>query len=333
MVRNLRLLIVGFGAVGQALAEQLQRRRGELRERIGNVSVVGVCDSRGSVVDPRGLDLQKLIRIKRDSGAVGERGTPDALSLMGEVKADVLVELASAGGLDGEPGLSRIRKALDQGMHVVSSNKMPLAVAYESLTETAKARGLILRYGACVGGGVSVIEFGEACAASESVTRIDGVLNATTNYILTQMEQGKKTFEEALGQAQRAGFAEADPSLDIDGFDAACKIVIIGNTVLGRRFTLKGVTEVSGIRGVTQGQIEATRGRGRRLRLVATADETARVGLVELPEKDRLVVDGASHAVRFQTSLGDRFVGGEGAGGISTSSAVLRDITYVGGAI
>ena len=329
MDRELRLLVAGFGSVGQALGQQLAERRDELNERIGGVSVVGVADRKSSATNLKGLDLEELITSKQRSGMVGKPGTPDALALIGGVDADIYVELASAGGQDGEPGLSRIKRALARGMHVVSANKMPLAVSYASLTEEARRKRLQLRYGACVGGGVPVIELGEACAASETITRIDGVLNATSNYILTKMEQDRQSFETALAEAQAAGFAETDPSLDIDGVDAACKIVILGNHVLRRSFTLKDVKELVGIRGITAAQVEAARTRGKRIRMVATAESSPRVGVIELDETDPLVVNGASHSVRFRTSHGDKFVGGVGAGGPSTSAAVLRDIIHV----
>lgn len=331
MVREIRLIIVGFGTVGQALAEELERRREELKERIGGVAVVAVADSRSSTVNQDGLDLGKLIETKQRSGAVGKAGTPGALELINGEEADILVEVASAGGTDGEPGLSRISRALENGLHVVSSNKMPLAVSYERLFRKARSKGLEIRHGACVGAGIPIIEFGEALAASETVTRIDGVLNATSNYVLTNMEREGLSMEESLKRAKSAGYAEANPSLDIDGVDAACKIVILGNAVLGRRFTLRDVREMSGIRRVTEEQVERAKRRNRRIRMIATVDDAPRVGIVELPGKDPLSIEGPSHVARFRcVPSGDRFVGGEGAGGRSTSLAVLRDIIREG---
>lgn len=331
MAREIRLFIVGFGTVGQALAEQLERRQEELKERVGGVTVVAVADSRSSTTNQNGLDLKKLIKKKRRTGAVGVDGTPGALELLDGTEADILVEVAPAGGTDGEPGLSRILRALKNGLNVVSSNKMPLAVAYGPLFRRAREKGLQIRHGACVGAGIPMIEFGKALAMSETVTRIDGVLNATSNYILTNMEREGLSMEKSLERAKRAGYAEADPSLDIDGVDAACKIVILGNDVLGRNFTLKDVKEMSGIREVSREQMEAAKRREKRIRMVATVDDTPRVGIAEVPENDPLAVEGPSHAVRFRCfPSGDRFTGGEGAGGQSTSLAVLRDIISVG---
>jgi homoserine dehydrogenase len=292
--------------------------------------VVAVADSKSSASDNRGLDLARVIGLKKKTGAVGKRGTPSPLELISEVDANVLVELAPAGGLDGEPGLSRISRALNRGMHVVTANKMPLAVAYASLSAKAKRQRRALRYSACVGGGIPIFEFADACTASDSVVRIDGVLNATSNYILTKMEQDGADMKETLEEAQRAGFAEADPSLDIKGVDAACKIVILGNHVLRGNFSLKDVKEMNGIEEVTSARISEAKSRGKKIRMIASVDATPRVQLTEISRSDPLAVDGPTNAVKFRCKAsGERYVGGTGAGGVTTSFAVLRDILAI----
>ena len=331
MARALRLILVGFGTVGQTLARQLLARRDEISRRVGRVLVVGVADSRSSASNREGVDLAKVIRSKKRTGRVGELGTPEALELIREGDADVLVELASAGGTDGEPGLSRIGRALNSGMHVVSSNKMPLAVAYAFLMGRARGRDLALKYGACVGGGIPFFEFADACTAADSIRRIDGVLNATSTYVLTRMEQKGISMDEALAEAQGLGYAETDPSMDIGGVDAACKIVILGNHILGKSFSLKDVKGMDGIAEVTAARVGATKTRKKKIRMVATVDTTPRVSLAELPQTDPLAVDGPVQAAKFQcVSSGAKFIGGEGAGGLSTSLAVLRDVLAIG---
>ena len=316
--------------MGQALAGQLQQRRDDPGARGGRILVVGIGGSTSSVINQNGVDLPKAIKSKKKTGAVGNDKKASALDLIRESEADVLIELASAGGQDGEPGLSRIVQALDHGMDVVTSNKMPLAVAYSSLLGRAKAKKKALKYGACVGAGIPVFEFADACMAVDHVERVDGVLNATSNYVLTKMEQDRVSLKQALKEAQEAGFAEADPSLNIRGVDAAAKAVILGNHVLGKNFALKDVKEMVGIDGVTANRIDAAKARGMKVRMIATIDEVPRVNLAELPVGDPLALDGASHAVRFRcTESGDRYVGGEGAGGLKTSLAVLRDIFAV----
>jgi homoserine dehydrogenase len=328
--RDLRLLIVGFGSVGQALAHQLQIRREEPRGGEGRILVVGIADSTSSVYSSDGVDVSLAINLKKETGAVGKKGSRSSIELVREADADVLVELASAGGQDGEPGLSRIIQALDHGMDVVTSNKMPLAVAYSSLLGRARSKKRMIKYGACVGAGIPVFEFADACMASDRVEKVEGVLNATSNFILTKMEQHGVGLNEALREAQNAGYAEADPSLDLRGVDAAAKAVILGNHVLGRSFALKDVKELVGIGGVTQDRIGAAKTRGVKVRMIASVDKVPRVNLAELPMGDPLAVDGAGHAVKFRCAAsGDRYVGGEGAGGLKTSLAVFRDILAV----
>ena len=330
MARDLTLIIVGFGAVGQALAHKIQLSHGDVGVGGQRVRVVGIADSKSSVFSRDGLDLGKMVDLKKKEGAVGKIGSPSGFEMIGKADADVLVELASAGGQDGEPGLSRMLEALDRGMHVVSSNKMPLAVAYSSLMKKAGAEQRMLRYGACVGAGIPVLEFADACMASDQVRTIRGVLNATSNYIVTKMEVDGTSFERALHDAQTAGFAEADPSLDIKGVDAACKAVILGNHVLGRNFVLKDVKELDGIDGVSPQQIKEAKAGAKKIRMVATVDRVPRITLVELPYDDPLAVDGARNAVVFHCEIsGDRYIGGEGAGGPKTSQAVFRDIRAI----
>ena len=332
MARDLRLFLVGFGVVGQALASLLLTRQEEIKRRIGQgLTVVGVVDSKSSVSDGEGLDLSKVLSIKKAKGSVGDQGTSSAVELLPAVEADIIAELTPAGDSRAEPGLTHMKKALNSGMHVVTSNKMPLALAYTELLKKAKARNLMIKYGACVGAGIPVLEFGDACAVSDHVVRIDGVLNATSNYILTKIEEKGVNFRDALAEAGKAGFAEADPTLDIEGVDAACKIVILANHVLGRDFSLKDVKVMEGIGGVTAPQVESARKRASKIRMVASVEDAPEVRVLELSETDPLAVDGARNAVKFKCkNSGDRVVMGEAAGGATTSTAVLRDILAVG---
>jgi homoserine dehydrogenase len=179
---------------------------------------------------------------------------------------------------------------------------------------------------ACVGGGLPVLEFGKECAKAEPVDRIQGVVNATTNYILSEMEKGVR-YGEALKRAQGLGYAEPDPSFDVDGLDSACKIVILANHVMGTEFRLKDVKPLKGIRGVTQAVVDKAKRDGRALRLVATAARSPRVSPVEVGERSPLAAKGRSHAVVFHCRYsGERTIMGSGAGSVTTSLGVLRDL-------
>ncbi|HYB45585.1 MAG TPA: homoserine dehydrogenase [Nitrososphaerales archaeon] len=320
----MRLVLVGLGVVGSGLAEQLSSRSKELRSRGLDFRIVAAADSRGSVEDKRGLDVAELLARKKRTGSVGEgdRGTAEMIR---DADADVVVEL-TPGTTSGEPALSHMKAALRSSKSVVTANKMPLALHYGELLAEARRRSVRIMYGACVGGGLPVLEFGRTCAAAEPVERIDGVLNATTNFVLSEMEKGGD-YARALKAAQDLGYAEPDPSFDVRGLDAACKIVILADHVMGKRFRLADVKPLTGIEGVSASRVSSARKRGKALRLVARAGSSPSVGPEEVSVQSPLAATGRSHAVVFHCrQSGDRTVTGSGAGSVTTSLGVLRDL-------
>ena len=333
MVRDIRIALLGFGFVGGTLSRMLATRQEELRRHSGfGITVVAVADSRSAAVDDHGLNLRTILARKRRSGAVGAMSEPvDGPRLIEEVRADAVVELTPGNSSTGQPGLSHFEATLNSGKHLVTANKTSLALDYPRLLRLAKNRGLKLKYGACVGGGLPVLEFGESCSVPEPVTKIEGVLNATSNFILSRMEQRGISFADALKEAQTLGYAEADPSLDIDGFDSACKMVIIANHVLGTAFTLRNVRPIHGIRAVTPEQVREAGARGKRIRMIALAQKHAEVSVTAVRRDDELAVEGPSAAVKFHCRYsGARTISGMGAGGVTTSIAILRDLISLG---
>jgi homoserine dehydrogenase len=330
--KDLKIIQIGFGAVGHSLSMTLAMEGAELRAKHGfGIATVAIADSSSSVVDTHGVKLNSVLRRKARTGRVGETNGPPVVDLIEQVKADVVVELTPASPAKGEPSLSHIRGALGSGKHVVTTNKVPLALHYRALVEQASKSGLLLKYGGCVGGGLPALEFGESCALADHVIKIDGVLNATSNFILSEMSNSRGSFSEALKTAQREGYAEADPSLDVGGFDAACKIVILTNHVLRKGYRLGDADPVQGIDRLTGSALRKAEGRGMTLRMIATSEPHPQVRVVEIPRDDDLAVQGASSAIRFQCEKsGPRTISGPGAGGRSTSTAVLRDLVRVG---
>lgn len=327
MSREIRAIVIGLGTVGTSLAQRI------LTERYAyGIRVVAAMDSKGAAVDEKGLDLRRVLLRKRRTGTVGDDAEhAGPLAVIKEVDADVLVELTAANPVDAEPALSHISAALATGKDVVTANKMPLALRYRGLLADARRRGRVLRYSACVGGGLPVIDLGDLLAQADEVTAIDGVLNATSNFILSEMEERRVGFESALGEARRLGYAEVDPGLDIDGVDAACKMVILANHVLGRSFTLGSVRPLEGIRGMSRARMEKARREGKRLRMVASADDGVSVNVEEVVETDPLCISGTDNAVRFGCKLsGPRVIQGPAGGGAATSTAVLRDLLAIG---
>jgi len=320
----LRIVLVGQGVVGRGLADQLTGRRRELRARGLDLKVVAAVDSKGAVVDSGGIDLARLLSSKKKTGRIGP-GNSSALEVIRSVDADALVEL-TPGTQTGEPALSHIRAALKSSKSVVTANKMPLALHYVELLRDAEKRGLKILYGACVGGGLPVLDFGTACAAAEPVDLIEGVVNATTSFILTEMERGQP-FGKVLRKSQKLGYAEPDPSFDIEGVDAACKVVILANHVMGKQFRLKDVKPMTGIAGVTSDEAASAMRKGKPLRLLARAGRSLSVRLAGVEKGSPLAVQGRSHAVVFHCRYsGERAITGRGAGSVTTSLGVLRDL-------
>jgi len=327
----LRIILVGFGVVGRALASVLATRRGELKARGLGFELVAAVDSRSAAFDAKGLDPARLLQRKKTTGRVGDIGL-SAKDVIRQVESDVIVEV-TPGSVDGEPALSHIREALRASRDVVTANKMPLALHYFGLLGEARRRNSRILYSACVGGGIPILEFGRDCAKVEPVDRIEGVLNATTNFILTRMGEGR-SYRAALRDAQKLGFAEADASMDIDGVDAACKIVIVANHVMENTATLGDVRPLEGIRGVNQTILKRTMGRGKVIRLVASAGKSLAVRVAEVDRSDPLAVMGASNAVVYHCRYsGERVISGRAAGGTTTSLAVLRDLIALAGRV
>jgi homoserine dehydrogenase len=265
--------------------------------------------------------------MKQRQGIVGTGKTLSATEVISDMESDVVVELTPANSVTAEPGLSHIRSALAAGRNVVSASKMPLALHFGELTSTARSRHVLLKYGACVGSGLPVLEFGEICVTAESILKIEGVLNATTNFVLSGMEATGNGFTEALQQARRLGYTEANAQLDLEGIDAAAKLVVLVNHLLGTKLVLKDVRPVEGISELTGARIKKAWKRERRIRSLATYDKKAQVRIVELDKGNALCVSGAWNAVKFQCAeSGERMVMGPAAGGSTAARAVLRDL-------
>jgi len=333
-VVELRIILVGFGVVGQSLARIFLQRRPELVRSYGfNPKLVAVVDKGGAAVNMRGLDLEEILSLKVKEGTVAASrdGRPDlsALEVIESVEAEVMVEVTPTNIKDGEPGLSHIKSAFRTGKSVVTTNKGPLALALPALTELAEYNGVHLRFSGTVGAGTPVLDLAKKCLLGDRIISIRGVLNGTTNYILTEMEEKHISFHQALKDAQRLGYAEANPSMDVDGLDTACKIVIMANWIMGRKVTLKDV-KIEGIRNVTREDLEEASRRGRTIRLLGFIDKDLKVAPTEISKGDPLAVKGVLNAVTFTSEFtGEETIIGRGAGGMATASAVLRDLINI----
>jgi homoserine dehydrogenase len=337
MMQKTRLAIVGLGNVGRRLLELIQLKRETLRARYNlDFAVVGVCDSTGGVANETGLDIAKILELKRARQGLAAY-FPDASAQVPpcdwarNVAADIVVELTTTNLKDGEPGLSVIRDALARKIPVVTANKGPLVLAYPELAALARANGAPLLHSAAVTGGLPTVNIGARDLGVATIEKFEGVVNGTTNYILSRMAQGQ-TYTEALKHAQDIGMAEADPSLDVDGWDAATKLVIIANAVLHRPATLKDVT-VEGIRQITPDDLLAAEEHRQTIKLIALAERVGKnynlsVRPTWLDKTHPLARLGAGMmGVIYETDInGTIFASIEEQDPYPTAAAVLRDL-------
>jgi len=319
MVSSLRLGIAGLGTVGASLLRLLERHGADLGARCGRDITVTAVSARDRSRD-RGIDLS----------AYGWFDDPVALA--GSPDIDVFVELI--GGAEG-PANAAVRAAIAAGKHVVTANKALLARHGAELAQLAEAAGVSLNFEAAAAGGIPIIKTLRESLAGNSVTRLYGILNGTCNYILTRMERDGIAFEACLADAQRLGYAEADPTFDVDGFDTAHKLSLLTAIAFGTEIDTDAIY-VEGIRSITTADIEAADELGYRIKLlgVATRSESGieqRVHPTMLPKSSPIArIDGVTNAVAVEADFVGRLVlGGPGAGGDATASSVVSDIADI----
>ncbi len=278
VIQQVKLVLIGVGNIGRRFLEILTRKEEFLRARYNlELVLVGVADTSGAALSAEGLDPTRVIQLKREGlgvAAYPRFGRPGlgALELVQRAQADVLLEASPTNLRDGQPGLGCIEEALRQGMHVVTVNKAPLVLAYPRLTKLAADRGVKLAFSGAVAGGLPTVNIGRRDLAGSEVLRLEGILNLTTNYILTQMAEKGKSYAEALAEAQANGHVEADPSLDVEGWDAANKLVILAQSVLEYPASLEDV-EVEGITRIGPEDLERAAASGRVIKLIALAEK------------------------------------------------------------
>lgn len=332
-----RLALVGFGNVAQSFAKILVERRAHLKRQFDfDYKVVAVADSiKGSVMSHRGLHLERLLSLVQEKGSIrdyreGTKGL-SGIETIARTDADVLVEATWTNIEHGEPGLSHIRKALRKGMHVVTTNKGPIALAYHELAALARRRGCHLRFEGTVLSGTPAISLATEALAGSTVNSIRGILNGTTNYVLDEMAAGR-TYAQALRMAQELGYAEADPSSDVEAWDSAAKITILVNVLMGGKIRPSDVRR-QGITEITPEDIGDARAKGKKIKLVAKADRdesriAAQVVPERLGERDLLShISGVFNAMILSTDMQPEVaVVGPGAGGDSAGYALLSDL-------
>ena len=337
----MKLLLIGFGTVGQGLAELLIEKEKTLSDNYGlKVTVVGISDMlKGSLYNADGVDLAKAIETAKSGAKISDLPSAfdgDALAMIDQADADMIVEATYTDIKTGEPATSHIKAALNKGMHVTTTNKGPTALFFQELAALAKEKGVEFLYEGTVMSGSPMLNLARETLAGCEISEVKGILNGTTNYILTRMEEGMG-YDDALKKAQELGYAEAVPDADVLGWDALAKVTIIANAMFGVKakpddFPCKGITEI------TAEAIKDAKARGKRFKLIGKVwrDGDTVKGSVSPEEVDLshplAGVMGGTNAITFTTDiLGDVTIVGPGAGRAETGYSALIDIIHAGG--
>jgi homoserine dehydrogenase len=336
----MRLLFVGFGVVGQGLAELLLEREQQLAQEYGlEWRVVGIADMlKGSCYAAAGIDLAKALALvgrgEKLAACAGGATDWDAPTMIRNAEADVMVEATYTDITTAEPATTHMRAALERGMHVVTTNKGPLALHYRELSALARAKGRQFLFEGTVMAGTPLLNLRRECLAGSGIEAMQGILNGTTNYILTRMEEGL-TYADALAKAQELGYAEAVPDADVLGWDALAKVTILANVVFGADL-VPADTPSEGITRITPAEIARAKEEGKRYKLIGKvwregASVKAQVGPQLVPQSHPLAgVSGATNAMTITTrALGDVTIVGPGAGRTATGYALLNDLLHI----
>jgi homoserine dehydrogenase len=320
----MKAALIGLGSVGRGVAEMIAKKN-------PGITITGIADSKSGYICNEGIDITEVLENKRENGLCGDRAI-DAMDVIKKADYDVLIEVTPTNALTGEPALGYIRAALARKKHIVTSNKGPIALAYHELAALAKKKGVALRYEATVGGAIPIMHTLEDGLCGNEIIAIYGVLNGTCNYILTRMADEGLTYEQALMEAREMGYAEADPTYDVKGIDAAIKLVILANTIWGNGTKLADI-DLTGIDLLTPDALRLAEEGDCTIRLIAEAIPGKKILRVSprLIEKNHpLVVEGTLNALTLETDMAKEItLIGKGAGSIETASAIIGDILYI----
>jgi homoserine dehydrogenase len=334
-----RLIICGFGNVGQAFVELIAERQSALKQRYGlDLQVAAVVNSGGAAVAKKGgLPTAELLSHIKQGGALAtikEYGRRDltAREIISSGSADVLIEATPTNLVDGQPAYSHIQDALNCGMDIVSANKGPLVLYYAQLHDLAETSGCKIYLSAATAAALPTLDIGQLSIAGTTVLGIEAILNGTTNYILTRMQVENCSYQTALEAAREMGIAETDPSLDVEGQDTGNKIILIANRVFG---VLLGPTDVNvtGITGITPEDIVKARSEDKVIKLLGTGGfEKGRLQLkVEPAALDRThplaAVNYTEKGISYLTdTMGRITVTGGRSSPVGAAAALLKDV-------
>jgi homoserine dehydrogenase len=332
-----KIAILGFGTVGQGITEILLKKKNYLKEKYNyEFDIVAVADFvYGNVYNANGLDVEQMLREAKDKKKfTKDIAKLDNIQLVKQCNADVVCELTFTDLKTGEPAISHCKAAFESGKHIVTSNKGPAALKYAELKALADKHNVKFMIEGTVVAGTPIINLAEGPLAGCEITKIRGILNGTTNYMLSEMEKGMD-YNAVLKVAQELGYAEADPTGDVEGYDARGKVTILANVVMGAPLKIDDVS-CKGITKITPADIDNAKKKNARWKLIGSVEKTNGkvIGSVN-PEMVELShplagVMGAKNALTFTTDLlGDVTIVGPGAGRYETGFAILTDLLRI----
>lgn len=271
------IAFIGFGNVARALARLLLRKQDLLKSQYDiTFSFTGISTGRhGFAVNPNGLDIEQALELVESGKSISPLSTfqvEDSLAVIKNSQADVMFENSPVNTQTGQPALNHLRTALELGMHAITANKGPVVHGYRELTALAKSKGKTFGFESTVLGGAPVFSVFRETFPLAELSSFKGILNATTNIILSRMENGE-SYEEAVKYCQSIGVAETDPTNDVDGWDAAIKVAALITVLMDMPFTPQQVSP-TGIRGITPEMIEKAKKEGQRYKLVCSVEKT-----------------------------------------------------------
>ncbi|MED1468476.1 homoserine dehydrogenase [Bacillus salipaludis] len=339
-----KLAFIGFGVVGQGLAEILLDKKEELEQKEGfEATVVAISDFiKGSIYHPNGLDLDLVLKTLRETGSLENYPqTPglltgwDSFQTITGTNADTIIEVSYTDVKTGQPAIDHCKAAFESGKNVVMTNKGPVALAYKELSEIAEKHGVHWGFEGTVMSGTPSLRMPIETLAGNEIKEIRGILNGTTNYILTKMEQEGVSYESALKEAQELGYAEADPTSDVEGYDARYKVVILANYIMGIPLKVEDVS-CKGITEISLKDIEEAKAEGKRWKLLGKVKkENGEVTASVAPEKVEITdsltsIGGAVNAITYECDLlGPVTLSGAGAGKTETGFSLLIDLIHI----
>lgn len=332
----MKVCILGFGAVGKGVAKVFSMKKEKLKEKYGiDLKISAVTDTSGAAISDEGLDPDLLLKTKEKTGKVsdypeyGISGISN-LDVLDRANYDCLVEVTPTDIEDGEPAKTHILKAFNDKKDVVTSNKGPLALSFKELTNSAEKNGVQFKFEASVGGAMPIINFAHETLSGNDIDSIQGILNGTTNYILSRMAKEGSSYEQILKESQELGIAETNPAQDVEGIDAACKVVILANSLMNMDVSLKDV-EITGISKITPEAISLAQKEGYLIKLIGEVSSDAlEVAPRLVKEGSPFAVEGTLNVATLKTDLADDVtVVGKGAGPVETASAILSDILSI----